>query len=1387
MFVSWKGRSDAKLVQQVLAGHNETFGILVQRHLTSVHAMIRGHIDNPADTEDVAQESFITAYQKLDTLRSHQAFAPWLISIARNTALMWRRRQKHETLLDPDTLANLPAPAQPVEQQELQRLLHQGLRLLEEEPREILLLHYFGGKSLREIASLLNISREAAAKRLQRARATLTDNLLETMNKQPAAKNDIQRQSKKILAAVLAAPVAWQASAAQAAVAGTSALLLKCVAGIALTAVAGSSLWVAQQSLKSEETIVVSSPLQQVSTETIHESPTPPSKTEPPKTNPAPEFLISSTPPEGPGRIEGTLVDIQQNPSGPGTVFLERVTWKPTEHPPASTDRWSTTADDKGNFFFERLPYGDYALAALGNNRASAEDAFLRAARPTDKVELMMVPISPLTGKIEDNTGSPISNAVIYPVAHALYPTMEFPHIFGALARTLSNPDGTFQFPALPPGGIKFFVVVENRPPAFTEFLFTMGGKVKITLQPAGSVSGYVSNTATGAHLANVRLNVHAGDSVRLPGDSSEFTERIHRETQTDANGNFHIDSLAPGNYTLSINDAVMAPAGQDPEITLAPSESKTDIELPVIEGATIAGRILDASTKEGIAGIKIFGLYGFHSLDRTSITSASGNFLFTGLPKGHLRLNPDCAPANYLVEQWKNYELDVQPGQNIEYFEIILYKGLQAEGRVLDTEKRPAEGAEIFLIEPSNKRFSPKIITDREGKFRLPLLLTDENIKICAIKDDWRSKDFRGRLNDPALDLTLCLDTSAAAQIEGCVLDPSGKPFHGASVHLWDTPRPLTINCFTHTNKMGRFTLDHLPAGEFKVGVFPPLGGAACAEETITLADRQILNNLEFQCGEEGTLRISGKIVDPENHPVSQAQVTLSQLKRSITTGKDGQFLFDKLAPDEYTIEVFADSYPSLDERNIPAGTEDFVITLHHPVELAGMVIDATNNTPVENFDIEGIAYNHRIHTRQCRGTQGRFTLDDLFPGNMSLKIISPGYVTWESKDVEIIPGKTNELAFSLAPAGIVEGRVINEAGQPVQDVCIGPLEDSGSYPEEHALAKTGIDGMFTISSLEPEKVHRLSASHANYAPEPFEVSPTVGKNAPCTITLHNAGSIALHVFLDQAPASQYHASTSVYPASEQPRTYCDPNAQGLCTLKHLALGNHIIEISLKSERKQSFQTKKIPVIVVPGDSEPLQVHFSSGTASVEGLITENGQPVQEGRVSVHLENDSDDFHTSVEIEPGGRYQIDELPAGQCQWTASIHQTTCSLYKTTMITLAGNERVTGNHDFTGNAGIQGHVLGIKPLDYVSVSIYEGVIPPSQIDTNLVHLEVHSCAYASVESDGSFIIDHLLPGTYTLAVRAREQTYRRNTEERSAVSTVELTNDAVTPAEITLP
>lgn len=80
-------------------GDHEAFQALIRRHQKMIHALTYRMTGSLADAEDLAQETFLAAYRKLDSFRQEARFSSWLCQIATNLCLNWHQsRQRREKL-----------------------------------------------------------------------------------------------------------------------------------------------------------------------------------------------------------------------------------------------------------------------------------------------------------------------------------------------------------------------------------------------------------------------------------------------------------------------------------------------------------------------------------------------------------------------------------------------------------------------------------------------------------------------------------------------------------------------------------------------------------------------------------------------------------------------------------------------------------------------------------------------------------------------------------------------------------------------------------------------------------------------------------------------------------------------------------------------------------------------------------------------------------------------------------------------------------------------------------------------------------------------------------------------------------------------------------------
>ena len=166
---------DAALVEQTRAGDEKAFGLLIRRHYRVSFAIALGMLGERADAEDVCQDAFIKALEKIDECRDPDRFVGWLLRIVRNRAHNYRsyERVRKAEGLDRGGLATRADPGRDLETSELSRRLALALATLRDVPRQVVLLHDMEGWKHREIADLLDISEGMARQHLFVARKKL--------------------------------------------------------------------------------------------------------------------------------------------------------------------------------------------------------------------------------------------------------------------------------------------------------------------------------------------------------------------------------------------------------------------------------------------------------------------------------------------------------------------------------------------------------------------------------------------------------------------------------------------------------------------------------------------------------------------------------------------------------------------------------------------------------------------------------------------------------------------------------------------------------------------------------------------------------------------------------------------------------------------------------------------------------------------------------------------------------------------------------------------------------------------------------------------------------------------------------------------------------------
>ena len=179
------GETDRELVRRVRSGDRTAFDVLFARYQHKICTLIARHLSDPAEVEDVAQESFVKAFRALPKFRGESAFYTWLyriaINSARNHELAKSRRppavdvdvQDGQHLEGAQRLATTETPEASAMRDELAAAIDRAIVGLPDDLRNALTLREFEGLSYQEIAAIIKCPVGTVSSRIFRARAAI--------------------------------------------------------------------------------------------------------------------------------------------------------------------------------------------------------------------------------------------------------------------------------------------------------------------------------------------------------------------------------------------------------------------------------------------------------------------------------------------------------------------------------------------------------------------------------------------------------------------------------------------------------------------------------------------------------------------------------------------------------------------------------------------------------------------------------------------------------------------------------------------------------------------------------------------------------------------------------------------------------------------------------------------------------------------------------------------------------------------------------------------------------------------------------------------------------------------------------------------------------------
>ncbi len=690
-----------------------------------------------------------------------------------------------------------------------------------------------------------------------------------------------------------------------------------------------------------------------------------------------------------------------------------------------------------------------------------------------------------LTGVVVDGLGQPVAGALVRAELEV-----------GFVDRSLTGPAGN---DAGVPDDIKLTGV--SSPPTGADGQFAITdlepGRYRVRVSGTGLLSAEVrmipvpsdATRIVVARQVSIEGSVTDG-GVPTPGVTVGLRgEAIGGgvEVKTGLDGKFVFPELPEGRYQLfAYRGGLAARAIRVNRLGAGPF---APVELRLETATIVIGRVIDRDDGTGVSAAIELRPSGDDQASRFARTDPDGGFRIEGIPNGRW-----IAEA-YAVGYLPGAAIELEAGRGVP--ELALTRGGTIEGRVVDANGRPVDGATVRTLAPVSTGAATKSIVEVSELAETDRLRRFSGFTAAPAPTSARAGAdplliARGELGVMVGPIPP-LPPPGATSARPAVVDPTYAALAG-------TPAPLAsmlpASVWT-TGPDGRYRITGLPKGRTRV-VASARGYADGRSREVSIAPREVASEIDVILT-AGTVLV-GRVSDQHGVPVVGARVSATLDSGAPLDGFTDAAGDYRLGPIAGRVDVLVTSYghgdarrslelePTADPRAAER-REDFTLVVADAV-LAGTLDDA-NGTPVAAAHIEVVvgAGEGRFAVAAPDGT---FALELLPAGPLRVRISHPDYPPFETEVIASSGGR-EKVRIRIPIGAAVEGAILDAAsGAPLTGITITGAGPGGAISE----ASSDSAGRWKLGPLVPGR-WKVTATLAGYLSTTLEID-VAGARAP-------------------------------------------------------------------------------------------------------------------------------------------------------------------------------------------------------------------------------------------------------------------------------------------------
>ena len=685
---------------------------------------------------------------------------------------------------------------------------------------------------------------------------------------------------------------------------------------------------------------------------------------------------------------------------------------------PGSGDTSSTITAADGSFTLPDLTAGPLMLVV--NKSDEMAQTMKPVTAPAKDVVIELPSVSRVSGRVVDKaTNKPITTfeaGVTIPRGGGMMVTMP------PMMQTFTSDDGSFTLDNVPVGQTQIVASAAGYTMSRVSTTVEEGKAVtnlEIALQAGGKLTGHVTGP-DGAPLAGVVIR------PEMMGTRGMMRPPTNESATTDANGEYSLDSLEPGDHTFTFTYASMPPVSKS--VTLSDKETRLDVQFT--NGVRAAGVVVtDAGVPVPDALVRASSAAEGPMNASSTRTDASGGFVIEGLAPGHYTF----AATKSGYAEGIVHDVDIASGAPVR---VTMKSGGVILGHVTGVSGSELAQTNVYASSASGNASAP---VDSGGNYRIE----GAPVGTVRVQANVQMGMAGGRTSAPKM---VQVDTGSTVQadlefqsdtvVRGRVTR-AGVALDGSMVAFLPRDGKAQTNARTTTGSDGSYTVTGLEDGSYLVQI-NDLG-------------RGIFYSSHYDVHGSGTFDIDMKTTSVRGHVldsstgegVANATVDIRPtagsggmvMARPTITDSNGYYSLDSVAPGSYRASASKEGYGNTMQDVSVSDTAvdlDFKLTQQAGVTLT--VIDARDHTMlapmVRVFDSAG---NAVVDPRFNFGAVAEPVKLPLSPGTYRAIVSAQGYA---SQTVTIT--SPSQPVVALTPGGTI--RIYNRNNTPTRARLLSP-----------------------------------------------------------------------------------------------------------------------------------------------------------------------------------------------------------------------------------------------------------------------------------------------------------------------------------------------------------